>query len=106
MFRCKKANGEKFLRPLTIRCLFQNQASLANAFGAFFFGVPNYCNTLILTDIQRHTQFSVVFDELTFKYLHQHFLHVICVLYSRDVNVFSICVIVHAFIFSLLSVVL
>jgi len=56
MFRCKKANGEKFLRPLTIRCLFQNQASLANAFGAFFFGVPNYCNTLILTDIHGHTQ--------------------------------------------------
>ena len=68
MFRCKKANGEKFLRPLTIRCLFQNQASLANAFGAFFFGVPNYCNTLILTDIHGHTQLCVVDDEITYKY--------------------------------------
>jgi len=36
MFRCKKANGEKFLRPLTIRCLFQNQASLANCYRGFF----------------------------------------------------------------------
>jgi len=74
MFRCKKANGEKFLRPLTIRCLFQNQASLANAFGAFFFGVPNNCNTIILTDIHGHTQFFVVDDEFTYKYYITYFV--------------------------------
>ena len=59
MFRCKKANGEKFLRPLTIRCLFQNQASLANAFGAFFFVAPNIRAVHILTDIFKRWQFCV-----------------------------------------------
>ena len=44
------------------------EASLANAFGAFFFGVPNYCNTLILTDIHGHTQLFVVDGEITYKY--------------------------------------
>ena len=34
----------------------------------FFFSVPNYCNTIILTDIHGHTQFFVVDGEITYKY--------------------------------------
>ena len=43
----------------SLLALFQDQASLANAFGAFFFVAPNIRAVHILTDIFKRWQFCV-----------------------------------------------
>ena len=55
----KNAVKNRVATTFIFTALFQNQASLANAFGAFFFVAPNIRAVHILTDIFKRWQFCV-----------------------------------------------